>query len=201
MALPQRSWDVLLIGGASGVGKSSVSYRLAQHFGVALIEVDDFQVILERMTTPQQYPALHFWRTHPDPTVLAPQTLVDNLIGIALELQPALEVVIANHLETDRPAVLEGDFILPALAAQSAYGDFENGGRVRSIIVSEPDVDQIVQNYLLREPDAGVQQFRAEISTQYDAWLRREAEQLGVPAIPARPWETAFERILAALSA
>ena len=38
-------WQVLLFGGASGVGKTSVSYRLAQHFGVGITEVDDFQAI------------------------------------------------------------------------------------------------------------------------------------------------------------
>lgn len=50
----QRPWQVLLLGGASGVGKTSVSYRLAQHYGVGLTEVDDFQVVLEGMTTPDQ---------------------------------------------------------------------------------------------------------------------------------------------------
>lgn len=28
----RRPWDVLLIGGASGVGKTQISYRLAHHF-------------------------------------------------------------------------------------------------------------------------------------------------------------------------
>ncbi len=46
-----RPWQVLLIGGASGSGKTSVSYRVADHFKVGIIEVDDFQIILERMTT------------------------------------------------------------------------------------------------------------------------------------------------------
>jgi hypothetical protein len=43
-----RRWQVLLIGGASGTGKTSVSYRLAQYFGVGLTEIDDFQVLLEQ---------------------------------------------------------------------------------------------------------------------------------------------------------
>ena len=55
-----RSWQVLLIGGASGSGKTSVSYRLANHFNVGITEIDDFQVILERMTTPEQQPELHW---------------------------------------------------------------------------------------------------------------------------------------------
>ena len=59
-----RPWQVLLIGGASGAGKTSVSYRLANHFNVGITEVDDFQVILERMTTPAQQPELHWRPTH-----------------------------------------------------------------------------------------------------------------------------------------
>ncbi len=54
-----RSWHVLLIGGGSGVGKSTLAFQLARHFEVGLTEVDDFQRVLERMTTPEQYPAVH----------------------------------------------------------------------------------------------------------------------------------------------
>jgi hypothetical protein len=49
------------------VGKTSVSYRLAHRYGVGITEIDDFQVILERLTTPDQQPAMHFWRTNPTP--------------------------------------------------------------------------------------------------------------------------------------
>ena len=33
-------WRVLLLGGAGGVGKTSVSYRVARHFGAGPTEVD-----------------------------------------------------------------------------------------------------------------------------------------------------------------
>lgn len=52
--------------GASGVGKTSVSYRLANEAGAGITEVDDFQVVLERMTSPADYPELHLWRRDPD---------------------------------------------------------------------------------------------------------------------------------------
>src|SRR5471030_84036 len=61
---PARQWQVLLLGGPSGVGKTAVSYRLARYFGVGITEVDDFQVLLERMTTVEQQPAIHFRLTH-----------------------------------------------------------------------------------------------------------------------------------------
>src|SRR5450432_682724 len=36
---PARQWQVLLLGGPSGVGKTAVSYRLAHYFGVGITEV------------------------------------------------------------------------------------------------------------------------------------------------------------------
>ncbi len=63
MSTRSRRWDVLLLGGAAGTGKTFVSYRLAQYFGTGITEVDDFQVLLETLTTPEGFPELHYWQT------------------------------------------------------------------------------------------------------------------------------------------
>lgn len=196
---PARSWDVLLIGGASGVGKTSISYPIARHFGVGITEIDDFQVILERMTTPEQYPGIHYWSTLPEDAMPTEEDIFREGFRLRDELEPALEAVIANHLANGSPVVLEGDFFLPTLAAQTHFLDQPNNGRVRAIIVYEPDEAQIVANFLAREPDEGEQTFRAHISWRHGEWLKAEAERLGIPVLPARPWETVFERALAAL--
>lgn len=195
-----RTWDVLLIGGASGVGKTSVSYRIAQHYGVGITEVDDFQVILERMTTPEQQPILHYWRTHRDEALRMSE---DQQLAFMLEysqvMAAALELVIGNHLESNAPIVLEGDFILPSLAVQPAYDSIPANGRVRAIFVYEADEVQIGQNYLLREGQP--QPKRARASWRHSEWLWQEATRLNVPVIAARPWETVFQRIIATLAA
>ena len=188
-----RAWEVLLIGGASGTGKTSVSYRVARHFGVGITEVDDFQILLEHMTTPEQQPLIHYWNMHPEAAQLPLEKQVDLLIGIGQVMQPALEAVIANHLESHTPVVLEGDFILPALAAQP------NAGRVRAVFLTEPDEAQLRHNYALREPEAGEQTGRARVSWLYNQWLEREAAKANLPVIAARPWATVFERLLAVL--
>jgi sugar diacid utilization regulator len=125
---PPRTWDVLLIGGASGVGKTSVSYRIAQHYGVGITEVDDFQVILERITTPEQQPILHYWRTHHDEALrMSEDQQLAFMIAYSQVMATALDLVIGNHLASNAPIVLEGDFILPSLAIQPAttIGDWQ----------------------------------------------------------------------------
>jgi 2-phosphoglycerate kinase len=195
-----RSWQVLLLGGPSGTGKTAVSYRLARHFGIGITEVDDFQVLLETMTTPEQQPVLHFWRTHPAPDQLSAKEIMEQGLAVGRVMATGLEAVIANHLEEETPVVLEGDFILPALAAQTTFGGARHDGQVRAIFLYEPDERQLVENFLRREPQSGPQTTRARVSWLYGQWLKQEAVRYGLPALPARPWDTVFDRILAALA-
>ena len=195
-----RPWQVLLLGGASGTGKTTVSYRLAQYFGVGLTEVDDFQVLLERMTTPEQQPAIHFWRAHPAPHTLSAEQIFEQGLTLRQVMASGLEAVIANHLESQTPVILEGDFIHPALAAQTSFAGFPNEGRVRAIFLDEPDEQQLVANFLRRESEADPQGTRARVSWLYGQWLKQEAERLGLPVFAARPWDTLFDRIVAAVS-
>ncbi len=114
--IPHRSWQVLLLGGPSGVGKTSVSYQLAHHFRIGITEVDDFQVILERMTTPTEQPVLHYWHTHPEAGNQPAEEIVKHTIAVGQVMAPALEMVIADHIQSRAPLVLEGNYILPMLA-------------------------------------------------------------------------------------
>ncbi len=194
----RRAWQVLLIGGASGVGKTSVSYRLAHHYAVGITEVDDFQVVLERMTTPEQQPILHYWRTHPDEARrMDEEQQLAFMQSYSRAMAAALDLVIANHIESRVPLVLEGDFILPSLAVQPAYGGIAAVGQVRAVFLYEDDEQQLCRNYLVREEQE--QPGRARASWRHSEWLRHEAERLGVPAIPARPWDTVLARVIAAL--
>ena len=194
-----RSWDVLLIGGASGTGKTSVSYQLARSFDVGITEIDDFQVILERMTTPEQQPVLHYWRTHPEAMQLPPESIVALTVSVAETMAPAIEAVIQNHLETKTPVVLEGDYLLPATAVRTNYGVVTNDGRVRALFLFEADEAQIAKNYSRREPAEGSAALRSRVSFLYGNWLRTEAQRYGVPTVESRPWESLFDRVVASI--
>ena len=196
-----RTWDVLLLGGPSGAGKTSVSYRLSKHYGIGITEVDDFQVMLRHMTTPEQQPVLHYWHVTPDFHERPAEAILEQLIKVSQAMAPGLEAVIANHLESHVPIVLEGDFLLPTLATRERFLEETNGGRVRGIFVYEEDEQQLIANYLSREPQTGEQTKRAKVSWLHGQWLKREAKARGVPAVTARPWETVLERIVEILAA
>ena len=181
---------VVLLAGASGVGKTQLSYRLARHLDAALVEVDDLVVAAQALTDPATHPALHHWLRH-DSATMGVDEAVHGQIRFAEALQPAVAAVVDNHLGTNTPVVLEGDYIVPGVASHPA---------VRTVLLVEDDIDQLVANYRRREPDLGEQRGRALAGIGYGRWLAERARAAGVPAVPARPWQTAFERLLAALS-
>ncbi len=191
--MSDQNWDVLIIGGPSGVGKSSVSYPLARHFDVPIVEVDDLFHAVEALTTPEQQPMIHYWQTHPEAAEFPAERILELFLEVSHSLSPAIEAVINNHIETRAPVILDGDYILPEMAAR--YSE-----RVKAIFLYEEDHSQITSNFLKREPNAGEQRGRAEVSQLFGRWLQDECRRFGLKSLPSQPWETVLERTVTAIS-
>jgi len=184
-----RNWTVLFIGGSSGTGKSSIAYEIARFYGVNVLEVDDIHLSVETVTTKEHFPAIHTslnWRS------IGVEGNVDWLIDVSKEITLVLRALVDRHLEDQLPVIIEGDFIYPEFTAS-----FDNP-EVKSIFINEPDINQIMQNYLSRE-GGDLQQYRAEISIAYGQWILDTCKQKNIRVIEARPWDTALARAIESL--
>lgn len=184
-----RNWTVLFIGGASGTGKSSLAYEIARFYGVNVLEVDDVHLSVETVTTKETFPAMHYWNTGASWEKAGVQGNVNWLIDVSKEMAPVLKKLVDRHIEDNVPIIMEGDFIHPEFT--SSFGN----PLIKSIFLRESDKNQILQNYLSRE-GGDYQQFRAEISIAYGNWIADTCEQIGIPLIEARPWDTALSRAI-----
>lgn len=198
MSGSRPEWTVLLIGGASGVGKSMLGHRLASRLGVNITEVDDIQIALETITGHEHL--LHLWHTCLDEYLSwSDEQRVEHHVRVCREVfQPVMQVLIAEHLRTGTRVVYEGDFLLPELATMTTYGGESNQGRVGALFVSERDAAQIAANHEAR--DGGVEPARSRTSSLFDALIRAECMRHKMPIVDARPWATVVDRALAALS-
>lgn len=187
-----RNWTVLFIGGSSGTGKSSLAYEIARFYGVNVLEVDDIHLSVETVTTKQSFPAIHYWNTGVNWKDIGVDGNVKWLIDVSKELTQVLKALVDRHIEDKLPIIIEGDFIYPEFT-----GTFDNP-EVKSIFVNEPDVNQILQNYLSREGD-DLQQYRAEISVAYGKWIVDTCKKNNIRVIEARPWDTVLTRAIDSL--
>jgi 2-phosphoglycerate kinase len=188
-----RKWTVLLIGGPSGVGKSIAAYEIGRYYNVNVIEVDDICRSIKAMTTAEQLPWVHYWSSGLDWLDIGVEGNVNWLVNISKEIMPGLKSIINNHLETDVPIIIEGDFIHPDLITSF---DFT---RVKALYINEPNVNQILKNYLSRE-GGQLQSYRSDISEAYGKWLVENCENLGIGIIHSRPWETTLSRMIKVLN-
>ena len=181
MSNKKRNWTVLLIGGASGTGKSCLAYGLAEYYSVNVLEIDDITEAVKAMTPKEFLPAIYsedFFGAGVDGNVRW-------LIDVSKELFPALKAVIDRHIEDELPVIIEGDFIYPELVATLINSD------VKAIFVQESR-EQIAQNYMSREGEP--QDYRADISTEYGKWISDTCDKLRIGMIESRPWDTAVDR-------
>ena len=208
--VPSGGWLVLLIGGHSGAGKSTLAAQIARRTGASHVEADDVRVAIQRVTTPDQLPALHFFTSAPGvarPGIWQcdPQELVQGLIGVGKVVSRALGPVVGHHVAAAKPVVLEGDGILPALAAPDSDGwSPPHGlhraiaaGAVRSVFLVESDLE-VVRQQMGTGPEGAAQ---AVMHWQYGQWLRAEAQRHGESVLPPRPYGTLLQRVLALVGA
>ncbi|MER7706641.1 AAA family ATPase [Kitasatospora sp. NPDC097605] len=220
--MTNRTWDLLLLGGASGVGKSLAAARLAADTGAFVVEFDDVVAAVQELTTPAHHPDLHLFDDGSDvgdgsdvrdgsnvrdgsgvgatpAQDLPPERVLDLQIATAEALEPALLGVVRNRLTVPVPAVVEGDYLTPAACARAVALGRAAGRDVRAVFLHEGDAGRITANYAAREPGSGVQADRAEVSARYSRWLAAGARRHALPVVDCRPWATLADRLDRAL--
>lgn len=203
----QTTAEVLLLGGASGTGKTSLAKQLGLHLGRSWLHVDDVRLAFQRahVTLPAQTEALYFFEETPAVWSLPPERLRDGFIAVGQALSPALEVIIENHVDTVAPVVIEGDAILPSLWSRPSVRACMSTGHVQAVFLVETEEQVVLTNILGRgrrlsgRPE---RELRTEARAKwlYGQWLAQQAQRFGVPVVASRPWSTLLERILTASS-
>lgn len=198
--------SVLLIGGPSGTGKTTVAEQLGLRLGIPWLQVDDLRLALQygRVTLPRRTSDLYFFLETPAVWRLPPERLRDALIAVGEAMVPSIEIVVANHVDQSAPAIIEGDGILPALLARPMVRERALAGHVRAVFLAEHDEHALLSS--IRAPGRGTaDQTEEELRTEarakwlYGRWLADGASALGLPVVEARPWGSLVDRIAAAL--
>ncbi|GCE08572.1 hypothetical protein KDAU_59010 [Dictyobacter aurantiacus] len=199
------NWKVLLIGGASGSGKTEVARAVGLRLGMPWLQVDDLRLAFQHsqvaLPDPQATRDLYFFAETTHVWRQGAEALRAGLIASSRALLPALEIIIANHIDTDAPLIIEGDNILPELIERSRLRPYVERGQLRTVFLRESDADRLRTNIEARARGTAhispeELQTEAEAKWLYSQWLMTEAGRLHQPVLEARPWETLGERII-----
>ncbi|HEX5370223.1 MAG TPA: hypothetical protein VFY10_12480 [Dehalococcoidia bacterium] len=202
--MTKLGWTVLLLGGGSATGKTTLGEALARRYDARYIDLDLFWITLQRAIPSDVEPALHLFE---DDAVWeeAPALLVERYLRAAAYVSWASERLIAHHCRIETPVVIEGSWLLPSFAVQHAYDGHEVGSRVRSLFLFEPSSREIESRIRSRRVwldrlHAHSQRNHIDMQALYGLEIKHRAEALALPVLESRPFETLEARALAALS-
>ncbi|MCL2576741.1 MAG: hypothetical protein FWE27_01645 [Defluviitaleaceae bacterium] len=108
----ERNWTVLIIGGPSGTGKSTLAYEISKHYGVNVLELDDISEAFFAMTTQEMFPEM-FEGKKENWMDLGIEGNKNWLINVSKAFAPALKAIAERHVDDNVPIIIEGDFIHP----------------------------------------------------------------------------------------
>ena len=201
-----RNWSVLLIGGASGTGKTTVAKTIARELAITWVQVDDLRLALQwsdvRLPSDDATEALYFFERTPNLWSLPAARLRDGLIAVGEAMTEAIAIVIGNHIAQNDPVVIEGDGILPAIIDHADLQGHTASGQLRTVFVSPTSKDELLRSIIDRGrgvPDRSAPELRrsAEMNWRYAEWLEREAMARAIPVVETQPWASLPTRILA----
>ena len=201
-------WTVLLIGGASGTGKSTVARQIGRELGIPWYQVDDFRLALQwsEVTLPSKTEALYYFahiEEKPHIWKAQPEALRDVLIAVGEVMEPAIAAVVENHISQNNPVVIEGDGILPSLLQRNHIRRHVETGDLRMVVLAESSEALLLSNMLARNRgfrNKSKQDIEIEARAKwlFGEWLAVEAARYEVPIIASRPRESTVARVLAA---
>jgi 2-phosphoglycerate kinase len=200
--MTRRDWQILLIGGGTGTGKTRLSEELARHFDVRVVEGDILRWAVEAAVAEGVDPDLHVFR---DTSMweLPWQDILERSMRLAVRMCRINEAVLARQHYVKGPLILEAFWITPEFARQGVYDGVEMAAEVRSLFLYEPDVEVLRERIYGRDGERGLpsdQPSRLAMFYEHNLLMKQRAEALSLPILESWPFETLLDRALAALA-
>jgi 2-phosphoglycerate kinase len=195
---------IILIGGATGVGKSTLATQLAHRLGITrVIGTDMVRQTMRAFFAPELMPAIHTSSFDAASAVRVPVPRETDLSKVGFIEQTkavsvGIEALIARGIEEAQRMVVEGVHLVPGYLDRSHWGR----AIVLEFMLAIGDKDRHRSNFTVRDWETGgVRPLRKY--AEHFAQIRRiqkyivgRAEALGVPVIDAPSLDESLDEVL-----
>jgi 2-phosphoglycerate kinase len=194
---------VILIGGATGVGKSTIATQLAARLGIIrVVATDAVREVMRAMLSPELTPTLHVSSFEADKALREPPTRSADALVLAFREQTAavsvgINAIIERAAVERTSVVIEGAHVVPGFFDVESHGDrvlavpfvvgVEDEERHRSHFAAREDAIDARPARRYREGFANIRRLQRYVTDQ--------ALSHGVPVIPNH----SFDQLIAAV--
>jgi 2-phosphoglycerate kinase len=194
---------VLLVGGTSGVGKSSLAVEVARRLGIArVLSTDSIRQIMRIMTSPRLVPALYgssydAWKRLARDGKRAPG-VIDGFRAQASAVSVGIQASVDRTIAESANLVIDGVSIVPGAIDLEPYAETAH---VITLLVGVFDEEALRRRFVIR---AGGQKGRLadryleniEAILEIQQYLVERAERFAVPVVDNVTFEASVRRII-----
>jgi len=193
---------VILIGGATGVGKSTIATQLAARLGVVrVVATDAIREVMRSMLSAELMPTLHTSSFQADAALREPPTRANEALVLGFREQTAAVAVGINAL-IERAAVegtgiiIEGAHVVPGFFETQAHAD-----RIVAVpvVIAVEDEETHRSHFLARDASARPsQRYVAGFDNirKLQRYVKSQALTHGVPLIPNFSFDQALASVI-----
>jgi len=184
---------IVLIGGTTGVGKSTIATQLAARLGITrIISTDAVREVMRSMFSERLMPTLHTSSFEAASAIRGPiQKTADPVIAGFEEqvraVSVAVEALIERSVLEGTDLIIEGAHLVPGFIASPPW---EDKAVVVPIVVTVDDEDVHRSHFFLRATEAGQRNVERYLTAfdnirKVQKYIRSAAQQHGAPVIPS----------------
>jgi 2-phosphoglycerate kinase len=150
---------IVLIGGATGVGKSTIATQVAERLGVVrIISTDSIREVMRAFFSQSLMPAIHYSSYEADRAVRIPlgEGTDQNLVGFMEQVEMVNVGVLAildRAIEERTSMVVEGVHIVPGMLASTGVKERSGEALLLPLVVAVGDPDLHRSHFLVREQE------------------------------------------------
>ncbi len=195
---------VILIGGATGVGKSTIATQLAARLGIVrVVATDAIREVMRAMLSPQLMPTLHMSSFQADRALREPPTRSADALVMGFREQTAavsvgIDALIERAATEGTSIVIEGAHVVPGFFDVETHGD-----RVLAVpfIIGIDDEERHRSHFAARE-DAVASRPATRYTEGFDgirrlqAYVKGQALAHGVPVIPNHSFDQTIATVI-----
>ncbi|MGH2760667.1 MAG: hypothetical protein ACRDKJ_14045 [Actinomycetota bacterium] len=186
---------IVLIGGTTGVGKSTVATQLAARLGITrIISTDAVREVMRSLFSERIMPALHTssFEAHEAIRGPVPRSADPVIVGFEEQVRAvsvAVEALIERSVLEGTDLILEGAHLVPGFIESPPWSPpWEDKAVVVPIVITVDDEDVHRSHFFLRGVDAGQRNVERYLTSFDDIrkvqkYIRSAAQQRGAPVI------------------
>lgn len=194
---------VVLIGGATGVGKSTIAREIATRFRISVVASDHIREVMRAMLSAELMPTLHTSSFQADTALSEPPTKKSEAIIVGFREQTQAVGVGINAL-IERAAVegtsliIEGPHVVPGFIDIESHGD-----RILAVplVVTVEEEERHLSHFAAREDAVGwrpAERYRLSFDNirRIQKYVNSQALSHGVPVIPNHSFDQSIAAVI-----